>query len=289
VTPYTDVLHDLMADMAARLEPLQHVDMSRLLVLAGPRWRRGGGGTYAILRSLADSEDVVHFRYDRRTRRLLSVSEPYRLLAPRVLIAGQEQRYVLEVRLPRLCDGRPPLETLVHELLHVHDRCDGTFRRMRHGRRYEAATEGWAAEWLRLAPPHLARVAQMTFPEARRYLGRMVCRCLRTGLARPVPVRGAATADPRRHPAIGRMGLQVVGDVPVVPVRCVGEEARRLYDERDLVWCEFSLRAARRLPADEAAVLGLDGPARARVPEGIGPRGANTDSGGVGDQLVLFA
>ena len=288
MTPYTDVLHEAMADMAARLEPLQHVDMSRLLVLAGPRWRRGGGGTYAVLRSLADSDHVVHFRYDPRARRLLSVSEPYRLLAPRVVIGGQEQRYVLQVRMPRLCDGRAPLLTLVHELLHIHDRCDGTFRPLRHGRRYDEATEAWAREWLRLAPAHLARLAQMTFGEARRHLGRMICRCLSGGLARPVRMPSAAQSDPRGHPAIRRLRLQVAADVSVVPVRFAADRVPRVHDENDLVWCEFSLRGVRRLSPEEAAALGLNhSPVRA-APEGIGLRKANTDPGGGGEQRALF-
>jgi hypothetical protein len=69
----------------------------------------------------------------------------YEAVFPRVTFGGRDIRYLMAFH-PRICvadSGFPcdPIATVIHELWHIAPTCDGTIRRARHGRRFNAIVQ----------------------------------------------------------------------------------------------------------------------------------------------------
>ncbi len=142
-------------DMAARLQPLHHVDVARVLISFSQTRKAVSHGMYASLTPLrfagGASETV---RRGRRWR-----------MPPVRDAEGREMLYLLNFYLPRFLNL--PLEaklaTIVHELWHISPQFDGDIRRF-HGRcyahsgsqrRYDAHANALAQNWLALGPPEM--------------------------------------------------------------------------------------------------------------------------------------
>jgi len=143
----------LCEDMAQRVEPLRHIDMSRVAVAFAQTRKRSSYGMYASLTPLrfpGGTEQTV--RRGRRWR-IQRLSDDW----------GREMLYILRFYLPRFLDlaFREKIVTVVHELWHIGPKFDGDIRRFR-GRcqahsasqaKYDAQVEQVVALWLRQNPP----------------------------------------------------------------------------------------------------------------------------------------
>jgi predicted metallopeptidase len=140
-------------DMTARLEPLRHIDMSRVAVCFSQTRRASSGGLFASLTPLRFAGGS---RCAMRRRRWWMIQ--------RVTAAdGREMLYILRFYVPRFLDlpFREKLATTLHELWHIGPRFDGDLRRLAgrcyaHGasqKKYDAYIDTLLDRWLALHPP----------------------------------------------------------------------------------------------------------------------------------------
>jgi len=150
---FTSLMRRVCDDMAARLEQLRHVDMSRVAVSFSQTRKAGSQGMFAAVTPLRFSGGKLHaVRRGRRwgIQRLYDAD-------------GREMLYILNFYLPRFLDlpFREKLTTVVHELWHIGPKFDGDVRRLggrcfAHGssqKQYDAHSEALLDRWLSLGPP----------------------------------------------------------------------------------------------------------------------------------------
>ena len=150
---FTSLMRRVCNDMAARLEQLRHIDMSRVAVSFSQTRKAGSQGMFAAVTPLRFSGGKLHaVRRGRRwgIQRLYDAD-------------GREMLYILNFYLPRFLDlpFREKLTTVVHELWHIGPKFDGDVRRLggrcfAHGssqKQYDAHSEALLDRWLSLGPP----------------------------------------------------------------------------------------------------------------------------------------
>lgn len=150
---FTLHIRRLCDDMVARLDRLQHIDMSRVAVSFVQTRRTGSHGMFASLTPLRFADGQMH-TYRRKRRWGIQ-----RVYAP----DGREMLYILNFYLPRFLDlpFREKLITTLHELWHIGPKFDGDVRRLggrcfAHGssqKQYDAHIEALLDRWLALNPP----------------------------------------------------------------------------------------------------------------------------------------
>jgi hypothetical protein len=140
-------------DMVARLEPLRHIDPSRVAFSFCQTRKTVPHGMYASLTPLRFADGALEIvRRGRRWR------------IPRLTDRdGREMLYILNFYLPRFLNltFEAKLATIVHELWHISPRFDGDLRRFggrcyAHSgsqKRYDVHVNALAKRWLALAPP----------------------------------------------------------------------------------------------------------------------------------------
>jgi hypothetical protein len=184
---FTLHMRRLCGDMAARLDQLRHVDMSRVAVSFAQTRRAGGLGMFASLTPLRFADGRMHtFRRKRRwgIQRLYDAD-------------GREMLYILNFYLPRFLElpFREKLATTLHELWHIGPKFDGDVRRLggrcfAHGssqRRYDAHVEALLDRWLALGPPEsLYDFLRLSFRELSARHGRVFGR--RVSVPKLVPL-----------------------------------------------------------------------------------------------------
>ncbi len=137
--------------MAARVDELRHIDMSRVAVSFRQTRKRMPHGLYASLTPLRFAGGQTH-----------TIRRGRKFSMQRVEIDGREMLYVLNFYLPRFLDlgFREKLTTIAHELLHIGPHFDGDLRRFS-GRCYahsqsqgqfDAHAEQLAQRWLAGGP-----------------------------------------------------------------------------------------------------------------------------------------
>ncbi len=155
---FTHHIGRVCADMAARVDELRHIDMSRVAVSfrqtrkpTTAAQRCPSHGLYASLTPLRFAGGQTH-----------SIRRGRKFAIQRVEVDGREMLYVLNFYLPRFLDlgFREKLTTIAHELLHVGPHFDGDLRRFS-GRCYahshsqgqfDAHAEQLAQRWLAAGP-----------------------------------------------------------------------------------------------------------------------------------------
>lgn len=115
-----EAMRGLVADIRARVAPLGHVDPERIVFAVSYARSRRRHGIYAYIVPLrfAGGEATVEHE-----GKLWS--------APRLEVNGREPLYVIYLMAPRFfnLDPAKKLETVIHELYHVGELCDGDLRR----------------------------------------------------------------------------------------------------------------------------------------------------------------
>jgi predicted metallopeptidase len=150
---FTLHMRRLCDDMVARIEPLRHVDMSRVAVSFTQTRRAGAVGMFASLTPLRFAGGQMHTFRRKRRWGLQRVYDPN----------GREMLYILTFYLPRFLDLplREKLSTTLHELWHIGPKFDGDLRRLggrcfAHGasqKKYDARIASLLDRWLALNPP----------------------------------------------------------------------------------------------------------------------------------------
>jgi predicted metallopeptidase len=150
---FTLHIRRLCVDMVVRLEPLRHIDMSRVAVSFVQTRRAGAIGMFASMTPLRFADGATDTVRRRRRWGIQRVFSP----------DGREMLYILNFYLPRFLDlpFREKLITTLHELWHIGPKFDGDLRRLggrcfAHGasqKKYDAHIEKLLAQWLALEPP----------------------------------------------------------------------------------------------------------------------------------------
>ena len=116
---YTEHLETLIAAWCRAYPQLGHIDMDRIIVAATRCRSKSSRGVYASVTSLRSGRSCCVDRSGRRFYRW-----------PRIRKDGREALYLLKFYLPRFHNLtlRDKVSTILHELHHIHPRCNGEFR-----------------------------------------------------------------------------------------------------------------------------------------------------------------
>lgn len=175
----------LADDLCQRLPALQHIDRERIVFALARSRAAGDHGTYARIAPLRFAAGAAEV-----TRRRGRWVETFRL--PELHHEGRDILYIIYVMVPRFLrlSTAQKLSTIIHELYHISEKCDGDIRRFAgrnfaHGasrHAFNRQVEALRAQYLALAPdPALLDCLQIE-EEAWR-LGRLTL----TGLSIPLP------------------------------------------------------------------------------------------------------
>lgn len=157
----------VMRDVSRRMPAFEHIDPSRILVVAGEA-RRASRATVRPL-AFADSRDRISA--DRRRAK------------PLVQIRGRQMLYVVVFR-PRFflrSSAEQRVETILHELWHISPRFDGTLDRAR--RHTQLSAEGFRARF----DPLVERYLEAMPAELKAALAHQGEALVRHWLERPAP------------------------------------------------------------------------------------------------------
>lgn len=163
---YTDLAHDIIADIAATVDEFAHLQPDAIAVAAAPRWAGSSCGHLGKCYGLAGREEPTFTVWvqGRRSRRVFEVSRWYRHLPVDINFHGRPCLYLIELHLPRMLD-HDPLETLVHELFHIGEMFDGRLRPMRHGRMFDWKVRRLMQAWMGRGDPRLVALARSSLAE----------------------------------------------------------------------------------------------------------------------------
>ena len=206
---YTQVLDDVIADLARTVERLAHIDPSRVLSIGASRSAHGkwGGLAECIALDIAH-EPTFEFTYTPRPRALVSATPWFIPANRRVVIDGLRMLYLLRFRFPRFLD-QAPLHSVIHELLHISERFDGTHRSMRHGVWFDRYVNDIELEWRRVGDPQLVPIMDLDFEGLRKRFGAVACRCFRKPFRAPLRLPFEKTGAWDQHPDVRKLKLKI--------------------------------------------------------------------------------
>ena len=175
----------LCADLVERLPEFNHIQPSRVLFCLSRSRAAGLHGTYAHIVPLRFAGGV-----NEQTRHRGRLSETYRL--PALRHGGEEILYLIYLLVPRFLrlSAAQKLNTLIHELYHISETCNGDIRRFA-GRNFAHGSSRRAynrliaefAERYRASAPDPALLAFLSATEDDWLAGRLHV----TGLSVPRP------------------------------------------------------------------------------------------------------
>lgn len=175
---YTDLVKEIIADMAARVDGLRRLEPDRIIVAAAGRWAGSTWGNLATCMGLGRGAEPTFSIWVRgRSKKVIEVSHWYRLEPVEIEFDGHDGRYLILLRMPRYLK-HDPLETIVHELFHIGERFDGRLRAMRHGKLFDWHVKRYMQEWLERTDPRLAELARMDLRALSARFGSIVARRL---------------------------------------------------------------------------------------------------------------
>ena len=163
---FTDEIRQVVADMAQRLDALDHIDVSRIAFSFAQARKRTKHGIHATLTPMRFKDGQLTTK---RRGREYTVQRLYDS-------SGRELLYILNFYLPRFMDVDfdEKLITILHELWHISPNFDGDLRR-HPGRcyahthsqaEYDARMKVLADQWLQRRPPRtLYAFLEMSFSD----------------------------------------------------------------------------------------------------------------------------
>jgi predicted metallopeptidase len=247
---YTELAWRAIADMARVVPAFRHIDASRVCVMAAARVSGGRHGNLAQCHALRENETRnLQYWYDRRSRRVVKVTPWMTRKNVAIELRGQSMLYMIMLRLPRLL-AHDPLETLVHELVHIGPAFDGRLRRARHGARFEAWVEVCARQWRENGDPELTAPMQMNHAALTARWGPVVGRGFDSNHISPL-IRPLEDPPPlASHPDFARGVVKFdPAKVEIVTPKWTPEDAPEKVTERDLVYRLYTPRRAERISA----------------------------------------
>ena len=155
--------------------------------------------------------------------------------------------YLILLRLPRLLE-HDPVETIVHELVHIGPDFDGRMHRMRHGKRFDRIVSDCVRQWRRAGDPLLIEALEDDYEALVERWGGLVGRSFG---ARFVSRRLCPDDDPppmESHPDFRYKGLVFDrSKVEIVEPDWTPDYVPSSLSERDLVYRVYTPRGARRI------------------------------------------
>ena len=247
---YSQLLDAVVADLTRKISLFEHIDPERIIVVAANRVTHGPVGALAECVALNLPETpAIAFRYDPRARRLTGASPWFIPKNRRVIIHGKRMLYVLRFRLPRFMNLNPA-RSVIHELLHIADRFDGTHRALRHGVWFERYVRSIEREWRRCGDPRLIEILDLNFRDLQREYGSIVCRCFHTEFRTPWRLPCEKPSCLAQHPEVQRLGLSLPpGQLPRLQFKFDDPEKLRL-TERNLEYRVFTPQCSQRIAAE---------------------------------------
>ena len=254
---YTSFVERAIQDMVQTVSGLAHIDPRRLLVLAGPRACLGQTGNLAQCYALLEREyaDFAYW-YNPRTRRVIRATPWVRYENNRIEIGGQRALYLILLKLPRLLVHHP-LETLIHELVHIGPDFDGRMHRLRHGKRFDTITAEFARQWREKGNPELVQLMDMKEETLAARFGTLAARSFKKKFAAR-RVRKLENPPPHtEHPGLKHKNLLFEpGAVDMVDVKCTDDGIPALITERDLIYRTYTATGAAQI--SKAVIKGLE-------------------------------
>jgi len=193
---YTHAMRDVVGDVVATLEELQHIDLDRVLLSIAQARQSSTHGVYASCYPL---------RFEGGEREVLHKKRRFRM--PTLQHEGHEILYIVYFMLPRFHeeqDYKEKLATVIHELYHISPFFNGDIRRFpgknfAHGHSrevYHAAMRRLADQYLSTSPrARDHEFLERAFSELMEHPGGVVGTCI----PRPKPVL-VDVPPPRRSP-----------------------------------------------------------------------------------------
>lgn len=247
---YTDLVRQIVEDLARQVRDFRHIDPDRLGILATARSSGHPTGNLATCYGLNRDHRPTFSIWTRpRTRQIIAVSQWFQYRPPRIRLNGHDMAYLIQLRLPRLL-LRNPLPTLVHELYHISEKFDQTMRPTRHGAHFNREVRRLTQTWLlKREKSELARLAQLKLADLQKEFGAVLALSMpsrfQVPLIEPVEQTGPSEADVRRlYPGYVLARRYEIHPAPITP-----EECPRLISERDLVLRHYSRTGSERVPA----------------------------------------
>ena len=245
---YTSLVHQAIRDMAQTVPALRHVDARRVAVVAAARVSAKRYGNLAQCYALREPESAnLSYWYHPRDRRVVRATSWFRHENTRVTLHGAEMLYVILLRLPRLLE-HDPLETIVHELIHVSPDFDGRSHRLPHGKRFNRLVEGCVRDWRREGDTRLAEALEMNFEALNARWGSLTGQSFASPFVSP-RVRPVPDPPPlESHPDFRRKRLKCdPAAVEIVPPKWTPDSVPARLTERELVYRVYAARSARRI------------------------------------------
>ncbi len=246
---YTDIVQQIVTDIAVKVREMHHLDPDRIGVLATAR---AGGLTmgnlatcYGLKRNGVPSFSIWTRA---RSRQIIAVSEWFRYVTPRVRLHGHDMSYLILLRLPRLLH-RNPLTTLVHELYHISEGFDCEMRPVKHGQYFNSQVRRISDIWLRNQRGELARLAQMRFVDLQKEFGAVLAHGVPGRFT--VPLIEPAEAPEDYEEAVERLypGYRLAPRYEIYPAPQGSETALRQISEKDLVLRHYSWNGCEKVPS----------------------------------------
>jgi hypothetical protein len=247
---YTALVLEAIRDMVRVVPRLRHVDPRRLAVVAAPRVSASHYGSLAQCFALRQPERIdFSFWYDRTTRSVVRATPWIRHANVPVTLHGVEMLYIVQLRLPRLL-GHDPLETLVHELVHIGADFDGRLHPLRHGQRFDGIVAACTEVWRREGDPRLVEALGLDYAGVVERWGSVVGESFATPL---VTSRLVPAVDPppyASHPAVRRLRLRCdPATIKIVEPDWTGADVPAQLSEHNLVFRLYTPQTARRIGA----------------------------------------
>lgn len=244
---YTQLLESVVDDLAKRIQMFEAIDTSRILIVGANRTTNGRSGALAECMALGMPEKpAIEFRYDPRSRRVTGATPWFIPKNRRVMIDGRRMLYVLRFRLPRFL-AYNPVHSVIHELLHISDKCDGTHRTLRHGAWFERYVRMIERDWRRNGDQHLVQMMDMSYRDLQREYGSLICRCFKEPFHTPWRLPCLEQPSLAEHPEVARLELKFgPGPVRRLPFKFDDVEQLRL-TEKNLEYRIFTPQGSERI------------------------------------------
>ncbi len=245
---YTRLAHLAIADMAATVPALGHIDPSRILVVAANRHARSSYGNLAQCIGLGlDEQPDLDYWYNSRTRMVTKATYWYQTENTRVLIDQRLMRYIIRLRLPRLLKHKP-LETIIHELLHIGPDFDGRLNDQPHGKTFERWVKACAREWRSKGDSELVESLDSGIKLLTEKYGSLVGLTFIGKFVTPRKVHLEEQPPLEDYARIHSRRLRVPArGIPRVEPELSPPDAHSEFTERDLVYRVFSARASQKI------------------------------------------
>ncbi|MFP4379390.1 MAG: hypothetical protein ACLFUS_02720 [Candidatus Sumerlaeia bacterium] len=247
---YTELARRAIADMSRTVQPLRHIDPDHVCVMAANRLSRSRYGNLAQCYALREklSRDLQYW-YNPRNRHIVKITPWVLRKNVSIELGGQAMLYMILLRLPRLL-GYNPLETLIHELIHIAPAFDGSLREARHGKRFDRMVHACMREWRRCGDRELVAAMDCDYETLTREYGSLAGSTFGSRFVTPQTRRLEDGPPLESHPDIAR-GIVHYKKARVLMVNpdYTPDDVPEVLTEKDIAYRIYSPGGAHKISA----------------------------------------